>query len=320
MDSGKNPRYVHRQTFSSLRHHPSYAQYELPNPEDPTAPQIRLQEGCPSFKNIETNRILLLCLHRERFLVMDLLTQVFTTKQQAKFVPFSLPQNMAIRNPEEAYSNLLKQQTQFLNNQFGIPVVGLGPVLNQILPSNDTLKNIFLSTQLFTSIKRATQTDHTGKWIFITTRKDAAKAIKYIYHNVATIANDWHPNRNRIFSYPNPARFTKSPVDLSYLENTSDTAMTATKNQNSLNRPPRNAWRNGPEDSTLVSSIHSNATTSTLMLSRLEEHWEETNNAIANIQDSIASSHRLQTLCSEMYHSLQYSCEENGRGCGTYQW
>ena len=49
-----------------------YAQYELPIPEDLTAPQIRLQEGRPSLKNIETDVILLLCLHRERFLVMDL--------------------------------------------------------------------------------------------------------------------------------------------------------------------------------------------------------------------------------------------------------
>jgi hypothetical protein len=88
-----------------------YAKYELPNPADPTAPQIRLQEGRPSFKNIETNAILLLCLHQERSLVMDLLTQVFTTNHQTKFVLFSLPHNMAMRNREKTYSNLLKQQT-----------------------------------------------------------------------------------------------------------------------------------------------------------------------------------------------------------------
>jgi hypothetical protein len=81
-----------------------------------------------------------------------------------------------------------------------------------------------------------------------------------------------------------------------YLKNISDTAMAAMKNQNGLNRSPRNAWHSGPprnirkqptKDSTSVSSKHSNATTSTLMLSCLEEHWGETNNAIANIQDSI---------------------------------
>jgi hypothetical protein len=103
---------------------------------------------------------------------------------------------MAILNPEEAYSNLRKQQTQFLNDQFSIPVVGLGPELHQILPSNNTLESIFLSTQLFTNIKRTTQTDRIGKGIFVTTRKDAAKAIKYIDQNLATITNEWHPNHN----------------------------------------------------------------------------------------------------------------------------
>jgi hypothetical protein len=93
---------------------------------------------------------------------MDLLTQVLNKTNRAKFVPFSLPHKMALQNPEEAYSNLLKQHYQFLNDHFRISVVGLGSELHQKLPSNCTLKNIFLVTKLFVTIKQTMQTCRTG--------------------------------------------------------------------------------------------------------------------------------------------------------------
>jgi hypothetical protein len=83
---------------------------------------------------------------------MDLSTQVLPPNSRQNLSLFP-PSQHGNTNPEEAYSNLLKQQTQFLNKQFGIPVMGLGLELHQILPSYNTLRNVFLSTHLFTSIK-----------------------------------------------------------------------------------------------------------------------------------------------------------------------
>jgi hypothetical protein len=67
---------------------------------------------------------------------MDQSTQAFTKEKRTKLVPFSTPHNMASQNPEETWSNLLKQQTKFLKDQFGIPVAGAGTDLYQILPNN----------------------------------------------------------------------------------------------------------------------------------------------------------------------------------------
>jgi hypothetical protein len=275
--------------------------------------EVRIQECKPSWtiddKIYTTDALALYCPRADMYLIMDLLTTVFpgVPKDEfdddpvIKFVPFSTPYNPAIPNAEQAYTNLIHEQNQFLKEHVGIPVGGLSYEAMQYSPDQGmALDSTLYYTRLFTALEPTSIVNKSGKWIFCTTRKKSSSALEYIEHQMPLAYAPVPDNlRGNYPMCPTPRRLSRSPIRRDYMINIVNSCSKAipTAHRNTPNAP-RNAWRSGPPPSlrpdpdTSSTGSTKGSLTSTHMITAIDEHREEVNISISQIQTTM---HKFQT-------------------------
>ena len=291
--------------------------------------EVRIQECKPSWtiddKIYSTKALTLYCPRTDMYLIMDLLTTVFpgVPKDEfdddpvIKFVPFSTPYNPAIPNAEQAYTNLIHEQNQFLKEHVGIPVGGLSYEAMQYTPDQGmALDSTLYYTRLFTALEPTSIVNKTGKWIFCTTRKKSAEALEYIENQMPTDYAFVPDNlRGNYPMCPNPRRLSRSPIRRAYMisivNNCSKAIPTARRNAPIATRT--NAWRSGPPpslrsdpDNSSSGSTKGGSLSSTQMITDMDEHREEVNISISQIHSTM---HKFQTNTDTRLTSLTQQLE-----------
>jgi hypothetical protein len=276
--------------------------------------EVRIQECKPTWtiddKIFTTDALALFCPRADMYLIMDLLTTVFpgVPKDEfdddpiIKFVPFSTPYNHAIPNAEQAYTNLIHEQNQFLKEHVGIPVGGLSYEAMQFSSDQGmALDSTLYYTRLFTALEPTSIVNKSGKWIFCTTRKKSAEALEYIENQMPkdyALVPESH--RGNYPMCPNPRRLSRSPIRRAYMINIVNTSTKAvpTARTNAPSAPRANAWRAGPPSSLRTDPDNSSAgskggsLSSTQMITAIDEHREEVNISISQIHTTM---HKFQT-------------------------
>jgi hypothetical protein len=170
-------------------------------------------------------------------------------------------------------------------------------------------------TKLFTAVEPTSIVHKTGKWIFCTTRKKATKALEYIekeMNNVYAQVPDIF--RGDYAMCPNPRRLSRSPIRTAYMINIVTGAnqnLTQNPNRNFQHAPRSNAWRSGPP-SNLRTETETNSTgskaslDSTHVITQLDEHREEVNVSVQQMQSSIQM---FQTKTDAQFKSLTSQLE-----------
>ena len=165
-----------------------------PTIQHTAAPEVRAQDSHPTWRTeakvFETHAISLFCARDVKYLVMELMTQVYTGTPKdefdnepvtVKFVPYSLPYENALANSKQVFMELIQEQNLFLRNHVGIPMGGISlESMNTVLSTHMTLEETTKETGLFTGIATTNQTHRTGKRIYITTTENAAAATKFL--------------------------------------------------------------------------------------------------------------------------------------------
>jgi hypothetical protein len=295
--------------------------------------EVRIQECEPTWtvanNQFTTSALAVFCPRADMYLIMDLLTKIFPgvpadefdDDPVIKFIPFSTPYNHAIPNPEQAYISLIHEQNEFLKEHVGIPVGGLSYEAMQYSPADGSmaLDSTLHCTKLFTALEPTSIVNKTGKWIFCTTRKKASDALEYIEKTMPLVyAQVPAEIRGDYPMCPNPRRLTRSPIRKAYMVNiVNRQAKPVPTSTSNLTTARVNAWRSGPpsnlrpaDPDTASTGSASRSLGSTHVITAIDEHREEVNVSITQIQSSMQklqakTETQLSTLSSQLQSQIQ---------------